>query len=289
MTNFQKTVKTFAIAFALFLAVSIVGMGFSLVTGILNGISGAAGLVKYAAASVPSKQTEESAVKKYGPEEIKSIRLEQAVGEVCFKTGPEFKVSWPKGAKGMKCQLKKDGTLRIENETPGIFWPFSSEEGAGRVEITVPEDFEAEFIRVEGGFGNINMNGVRTRILKIESGMGEVRCEDLVVAEEAKIESGTGAVSLSGIQIKDLDLEGGIGSIYIQGLVTGDSSVSIGIGQVAFSLEGEEEDYDFQISTGLGSIYINGELQTDLNHTNRAANNSFKIEGGVGECRVDFE
>lgn len=289
MTQFQKIVKTFAVAFALFLAVSIFGMGFRLVTGIMNGITGAAGLVKEAAASVPSKQEPGSIVNVFEKDEVRSIHLEQAVGDVYFKTGPEFKVSWQNEADGIQCQVKQDGTLKIESGVSGLFQSFFSSRKAGSLEITVPEDFEAEKIRVEGGTGTIRMEGLRTKELKIESGMGAIICEKLAVTKETKIESGTGAVSLSGVEIKDLDLEGGIGSVEIEGRITGDSSVSIGIGQVSFSLEGAAVEYDFQIETGIGSIFINGEQEPDLEHTNRAANNSFKIEGGIGECRMNFK
>jgi|LSQX01.1.fsa_nt_gb hypothetical protein len=154
--------------------------------------------------------------------------------------------------------------------------------------ITVFKDGQAlDEAEIEFGLGVFNLENLKTKELKLKSGVGKLKVDGLVISDEAKFETGVGAVNIQNAIIQDLDLEAGVGDIIIEGVLTGETEVKSGMGQVTLKIHGNMEDYRFDIDKGVGTVKINGERYENIALPDNGPH-VIKIESGVGVVSIEF-
>ena len=128
-----------------------------------------------------------------------------------------YTVKWE--VKGSTLKLKDSGTgkhIQVSGWEDFTELFGQSQQGL-EVTITVPE-MALDKISVKSGLGNVMLWGASAAKMAVETGMGNVECYEVWCAEKIKLETGWGNINLNmddpydGV---DIDLESGLGNIEV--------------------------------------------------------------------------
>lgn len=276
MSELQKIIKYCAMAFAAFLA-------FTIITGILSAVGAFTGIVS----SVGSGKTI-SESKSF--EDVKSISADPGVGSLFIKVGENDKVEVvaENVSDNFTAEKSSNGTLKIKCKYSVDIFNEDTLNGKSKVTIYLPEGFVADKAEINAGAGNINIEALAAKELIVNAGAGNIEGEN-VSADEADLNGGVGNITLEDVNLTNVKMECGVGNIDLQGSIHGDSSFDCGVGDMDIELTDSSDAYNIEADKGLGSIYIDGEKYSDLNWHNTTAENTLKINGGVGNVEIDFE
>ena len=263
MTTAQRIIKYCAIAFALFLIVSIL-------TGILGAVSGLSFLFDGADA-VGEMQT--YAV----TEPVQNLEIDLSGARLTMQTGDAFSVE--SDHKYLKLE-NADGLLRISEDRPA----FGFHTEGVRVVLTVPRDVTFERADLAAGAGTMQIDTLLTERLSLDLGAGEADIGCLVAHNKAKINSGAGKLTIGDGTLTDLELDMGLGKVTL----TGDCQIDHGAGKLELTLRGDAADYQISLDKGVGKATLAGtEMQDDTVYGN--GTQSIEIDGGVGSMEIEFE
>ena len=268
MNAFQKVIKYLAMAFAIFLCVSIIG-------GILTALTGISYLFS---------DKEESAVgdmQTYAVDgEVSSLELELSGAELKIKTAEEFSVESNHNYISVNV---KNGQLCIQETKK---WFSHSLKGV-TVILNIPEGFTFDEADIETGAGRVEIDALCADVLELSLGAGEVRINDLTANSRAKIEGGAGELSIDGGKLCNLKLNMGVGELNLKSRMEGHSSLNYGVGEANLTLLGSREDYQIELDKGIGEAKIEGtEMQDDSVYG--AGSNKIEIDGGIGAIHITF-
>ena len=268
MTSVQKAIKYLAMAFAIFLSVSIIG-------GIFTALSSVSFIFsKGEKDAVGEMQTYQV------NGEISSLEIEINAARLEIVQGDQFSVE----SNHKYISVSSDsGKLRI-NETRRIA-SLSSE--AAVIKLTVPSGFVFDEADIETGAGKVTIDSLSADILDITLGAGKATVENLVANSRAEIEGGTGLLTVNGGSLNNLNLEMGVGSLTFKSRIEGNSSLDLGVGEAKLILLGNREDYCIGIDKGIGEARLEGESMRD-DSVYGAGSNRLSIDGGVGAVNIEF-
>ena len=268
MTSVQKAIKYLAMAFAIFLSVSIIG-------GIFTALSSVSFIFsKGEKDAVGEMQTYQV------NGEISSLDIEINAARLEIVQGEKFSVE----SNHKYISVSSDsGKLRI-NETRRIA-SLSSE--AAVIKLTVPRGFVFDEADIETGAGKVTIDSLSADILDITLGAGKATVENLVANSRAEIEGGTGMLTVNGGSLNNLNLEMGVGSLTFKSRIEGNSSLDLGVGEAKLILLGNREDYCIELDKGLGEARLEGESMRD-DSVYGAGSNRLSIDGGVGAVNIEF-
>ena len=261
MMNFQKVIKYFAIAFACFLVVSIIGFVFSLFVYVVNMFD----------------NQENSPIKKYDINEvINDIEIEVSSTNLIIQRGLSFMIET--NNKYIKYEID-DRELNIEEKSHFI------NNTDSKLIVTIPYHLGGLF--VETGAGKVQINEVEVNILELDLGAGKTDISNILVLNDCNIDGGAGKIIIKESDITNMDLDMGVGKVELNSKLNGNSVINAGVGEINLELVGGLDDYRFNVSKGIGSIRIdNHEISNDTVYGN--GQNNVRISGGVGEIKVKF-
>lgn len=266
MTTVQRIIKYCAIAFAVFLIVSIIG-----------GIIGAA-------ASVSALSGDEDAVgemKSYAvTETVKNLEIDLSGARLEFRIGDRFSVE--SDHKYLKVE-SVDDVLSVKEDHPAF--GFYSE--GAQVILTVPRDFFFERVAISAGAGTVKADTLLAEKLSLDLGAGEVDIGELTATARASINSGAGELRIGGGEMANLDFDIGTGEASLKSRLTGDCSIDYGVGELELTLLGTREDYGITLDKGVGKATLDGVKMTD-DAVYGDGENIIGIDGGVGELKIVF-
>lgn len=265
MTTLQRVIKYCAVAFGVFLIVSIIG-----------GICGAIGMASnlFGGSAVGEMQT--FAVSG----DVESLKIEISAADLEIVSGDAFSVE--SNHKYLTVR-EENGTLVI-SESKVLFGMSSN---GVSVVLTVPEDFVFEEADVSAGAGRVVAETISANTLRLELGAGETDIGCLNAASEAKIDGGAGKLAIGGGELHDLRLSMGVGKLELTGWLTGDCSLDYGVGDAELVLLGSREDYKIKLDKGVGGAALNGETMRD-DSVYGGGWNRINIDGGVGNLTIRF-
>ena len=266
MTGLQRAIKYCAIAFAVFLIVSIIG-------GIVGTLGTVAGL--FGGNAVGDMKTYEI------EGNIESIEAEIGAASLEIVSGDSFSVE--SNHKYLTVKEEKN-TLKITEKRTVI----GVSSGNVKVVVTVPEDFVFENAEISAGAGKVKIDSLLAKDLNLELGAGETDIEKLSVKNSTKISSGTGKLTIRDGELCDLNMEIGVGKLEFCGKLNGDCKVDYGIGGADFILSGKKDDYRIALDKGLGEAVIDGEKMSDGDVVGDG-DCRIEIDGGIGSLNIDFE
>lgn len=272
MKEFQKIIKYAAIAFALYLSITIIGAIVGGVLAISTGIYGASVIME-------QKDIERVDVTKEF-EQFNKLDLEIAASNLTIKTeGNQFKVETYRIPKTTKIEVD-NGTLKIRDNKKII----NSQES--NIIIYIPEETIIEDIKLEMGAGTVNLNKINSEKIHFSFGAGSVNIRELI-AKEARIECGAGQVIIEDTDLTNAKLDSGVGKLVYSGYMRGRTKIDSGIGEVILNLEGGSEIYTIEAEKGIGDIRINNESVP--NETIKGnGENKISIDGGIGSIQVNM-
>lgn len=249
MTVFQRVVKYCAMAFAVYLAVMIVG-------GIVMGIGGLSFLTDR---FDKSDEAYEGKIYSVG-QDIGEIEIELGEVDCEILTGESFSVE----SDSPRLEVKeKNGRLIITEASLNV-------NGAARLKVYIPSDAVIRRIDISAGAGDIYAESLVCSSLGLECGAGDVEIVEAVATVKAEIDGGVGKITVGGGSLNDLELDMGVGTLDLTSRLKGDCDLEMGIGDADITLIGTAEDYALNYGTADG-------LKTRVN-----------IEKGIGTVKVDY-
>ena len=274
MTTLQKVIKYLALAFAIFLTVSIVG-----------GILSAVGLL----GSLFSDDDAEwgdviGETKNYTvSSEISDLNIQINAADFYIKEGNSFSVE--SNLKNLEVD-EKNGCLTLKDLTKIKLNGSNAYENAV-LTIWVPVGTVFDNVNIKTGAGRFTVDSFSAATIGFELGAGDVTISKLIAEKSANIEGGAGRITISDGAIKNLDLEMGLGQLNLTSALTGDCNLDSGIGEMNVTLLGSKDDYELDIEKGIGNITVDGKNVTDFGSSGNGAN-EVDIHGGVGAINVRF-
>ena len=274
MTTLQKVIKYLALAFAIFLTVSIVG-----------GILSAVGLL----GSLFSDDDAEwgdviGETKTYTvSSKINDLNIQINAADFYIKEGNSFSVE--SNLKNLEVD-EKNGCLTLKDLTKIKLNGSNAYENAV-LTIWVPVGTVFDNVNIKTGAGRFTVDSLSAATIGFELGAGDVTISKLIAEKSANIEGGAGRITISDGAIKNLDLEMGLGQLNLTSALTGDCNLDSGVGEMNVTLLGSKDDYELDIEKGIGNITVDGKNVTDFGSSGNGAN-EVDIHGGVGAINVRF-
>lgn len=269
MTQLQKIIKYCAMAFAIFLAVSIIG---GIVSAVM-GMSFAFDLL------TPNEVNEQSYTATFDADAVTALEIELAAAQLRVEVGDTLQVTNNKN----DITVKQNGNTIVIEEEEHLFWKES-----GTVTLTVPQDLVFLRAEIDTGAGKIEADVLRTAELSLSLGAGEAVFDRLEVTKDADIETGAGKLVIEGGTLGKLDLELGVGKAEIASSLGDGSRVKCGVGALELMLLDGKDMYTVHARTGVGSFMIDGKTITDNTVVGGGAN-TVTVEGGLGSVTVELD
>ena len=269
MNSAQKVIKYLALAFAIFLSVSIIG-------GIIMGLTG----ISYILSGKNDDAVGEMQV--YPIEgDISSLSISLSGAELIIKTADKFSVESNHNYISVKTE---NGQLCI-SETKKLF---SVHPKGVSVILSIPEDFVFDEATVETGAGRVEINSLSADVLTLSLGAGEAEIKNLTASSRADIDGGAGKLTINGGRLCNLKLDMGVGELTLKSRIEGQSYIDNGIGETKLTLLGSREDYQIEIDKGIGEAKLEGESMRD-DSVYGAGKNLIEIDGGIGAINIVFQ
>ena len=265
MTTAQKIIKYLAMAFAIFLSVSII-----------SGICGAL----FTIANLFWADTESEIVKQSVGSDFTGISVNLSATELEIKMGDKFDVET--NHKYLKCE-EKDDILKISEARP----LFASHPRGMKVILTVPQDKIFDYVDISAGAGSVTIDELRASSLKIELGAGELKAGRLEATDNAEVDGGAGSVTISGGCLNNADIDMGVGELNLTSELFGKSSIDYGVGETNLVLIGTDNDYKIGLDKGIGEAWLDDRKMSD-DSVYGEGKNVIEIDGGIGELNIKF-
>lgn len=272
MTPAQKVIKYIATAFAILLIASII-------SGILTGgfaILSALGLIH-----TNDSISENLSLISSEVTDVSSLNIDVNCTNLEIKKGDAFKVE----TNNSKISFEENnGDIKIKETNKN--W-LNSNNIKSYVVVYIPENINIEKATIQTGAGKVNIGTLNAKNFELELGAGDVYIENVAITSDCKIDGGVGKTELKSCKISNLKANLGMGKFKFSGTLTGKGKVDSGMGAVNIKLNDNQDDYKFEINKGIGNVTLDGKNVTDGIYGN--GENYLKVDGGIGEIKIDFE
>ena len=268
MTEAQKIIKYFALAFAIFLIV-----------GIVAGIVGSLSFVTLMVTDNEPSTVE--TYKEYSIGEVSKLDIDIPASEFEIRVGESFTLT--SNHDDLKINESSDTLKVIDTKRK-----FKFNETPHKVILTVPYDHEFEDVKIKTGAARMKIALLCTQELDFELGAGEVILEGVTVYEDTKLKGGAGALDISNCTFNDLDMKIGVGESNITAAILGESKIECSVGECNLNLIKDlKTDYTLKIEKGIGAVEVDDKYVED-GAVVGTGDNEIDIKCGVGAVEIDF-
>lgn len=157
--------------------------------------------------------------------------------------------------------------------------------------LYVPKGVIFDKVNVDLGAGQVNLDALETKELKLDLGAGQVLSKGLC-AEELSISVGAGDVSLQDAKLEKVKIKVGAGNCEIQGDIREEVDAECALGNITLKLLGEEKDFDYDCDCVSGNISIAGKeysgIAKEINVDNEA-DKKMDLECAMGNIEIEFQ
>ena len=272
MTTTQKIIKYLAIAFALFLVISIFSIIFGLSREIISSIN---------SDKKDSKLLEEYTTISNNVNNIESFKIDISNDDIEIKEGEKFEVKTNDPDvkfyhENSKVKIKTDKTFS---------WHLGNS-SRGTIIIYLPNEFNISELDLNLGAGKIDIDKIFVETLLMDLGAGTMTAKEINVYEKATINGGAGNINIYSGTINNLNLKLGAGNASIESDLTGSNTLTTGVGKLNLGLSRSKDNYKFDISKGLGNIILNDfDVSEDILIGD--GETKIKISGAVGNIIIN--
>lgn len=162
---------------------------------------------------------------------------------------------------GGKLELENDGQKRFE-------W---NSNDMGMIYISIPEGVNYKSFSADAGAGLLDMEGVSAEEISLEVGAGQIIAEDFYTDV--------------------LEADCGAGQITLQGEVLQKADLNCDVGEVLFTLPGEMDVYNYELSCSAGELILGDEEYSGIWNQMKIDNGSsclIEAECGIGRMEIKF-
>ena len=155
-------------------------------------------------------------------------------------------------------------------------WQRSHPRGNTKLYLYLPKTAVFDEITIDFGAGKLDAGYLKAREIEINAGAGKCSFEGLEASETIELTMGAGRISTGSLTAEEakLDIAAGeltiddakvsrkteatvsMGNADLKGTFAGELEVECSMGNLKFTLEGAEQDYNYDIESGLGSVRI---------------------------------
>lgn len=272
MTTTQKIIKYLAIAFALFLVISIFSIIFGLSREIISSINND---------KKDSELLEEYTTISNNVNNIESFKIDISNDDIEIKKGEKFEV------KTNDPDVKfyhENSIVKIKSDKT-FSWHLSNS-SRGTIIIYLPNEFNISELDLNLGAGKIDIDKIFVETLLMDLGAGTMTAKEINVNEKATINGGAGNINIYSGTINNLNLKLGAGNASIESDLTGSNTLTTGVGKLNLGLSRSKDNYKFDISKGLGNIILNDfDVSEDILIGD--GETKIKINGAVGNIIIN--
>lgn len=272
MTTTQKIIKYLAIAFALFLVISIFSIIFGLSREIISSINND---------KKESKLLEEYTTISNNVNNIESFKIDISNDDIEIKEGEKFEV------KTNNPDVKfyhENSIVKIKSDKT-FSWHLSNS-SRGTIIIYLPNEFNISELDLNLGAGKIDIDKIFVETLLMDLGAGTMTAKEINVYEKAAINGGAGNININSGTINNLNLKLGAGNASIQSDLTGSNTLTTGVGRLNLGLSRSKDNYRFDINKGLGNIILN-DFDVSEDTLIGDGETKIKINGAVGNIIIN--
>ncbi len=219
-------------------------------------------------------------------DEINTINVKSKYCDLEVKEGESYSVTYEGDTKYKPDVTIKDGVIDIlqnklgkENSTLMINFGVMALDKNGltfgiipktaKIIITVPNGEKINCIDCESDYGDISVSDVEVKNIDITSNYGDLRFKNLK-CDELETKQDFGDVKFDGSLIGNIDIE----SSY---------------GDIDFDIDGDEDDYNMDITTKCGDVDINDEEYEKKNVViNNDGNNNITLDVSYGDVEINI-
>ena len=267
MTSIQKVFKYLAMAFAIFLSVSIIG-----------GICGALATATFIFGG--NSVVGETQNYPVTDADIKSISINVSAARLNIKTGDSFNIE----SNHQKLSVKVNkGCLEISEKDKFI----GLKSADIVIDVFIPQGFVFENARIETGAGKVTIDTVSAANLSLELGAGEAVIKSLNADKKAEIDGGAGKLTVNSGKLCNLEADLGVGEFDLTAALDGNININHGVGALKLNIEGAADDYTIELDKGLGKVTVGNQELSD-GAVFGTGSNRIELDGGVGEIKVNF-
>lgn len=272
MTTTQKIIKYLAVAFALYLVISIFSIIFGLSREIISSINND---------KKESELLEEYTTISNNVNNIESFKIDISNDDIEIKEGEKFEVKTNDPDvkfyhENSKVKIKNDKTLS---------WHLSNS-SRGTIIIYLPNEFNISELALNLGTGKIDIDKIFVETLLMDLGAGTMTAKEINVYEKATINGGAGNINIYSGTINNLNLKLGAGNASIQSDLTGSNTLTTGVGKLNLGLSRSKNNYKFDINKGLGNIILN-DFNVSEDTLIGDGETKIKISGAVGNIIIN--
>lgn len=281
MNSLQRVIKYGAIAFGLFLSITIIMSiisGLLLVFGFVTGNNGTS--------STTQKVNFTEVYSTDIASKITNIDIKTGISRLIIKEGNELKVEGKDTNESFKCEVINN-TLTIKEEESNFKLWYTDNDINSEIIIYIPKTIKFESIKLKTGISHSEIDSLICKNAHLEFGIGNTVVRN-IVADSANIETGVGKSLIENSTIETLKLTTGVGKSEFTGIILKSVDINCGIGKTDINLSGKEEDYTISTKSGIGAIEVNGQNMPD-NSTIGNGTIRLNVEGGIGKVDIKIK
>ena len=277
MTGFQKFIKYAAIAFGIYLSITIV----LVLLGIARGFVGASKNDEFKdIVRDREKYQTEDITRTY--ENIKNLEVNVEETELIIKNGDTFKIEGTNIPNKMEIEQEGNQLSISDEELPSGF----SDENMVMT-IYIPEDTKLDTIDLEINYVSADIQKLNTANLKLD--IYNNYCEiDEIIADNMEFKNEEGNIDIYDAEIGRLlfDSESGVEDVSLD--ITGNAEINLEYSYTDMNLIGKQEDYQISTRNKFGNIYIDNEIITSNAETWGSGNTKINLDNVNANIFINF-
>ena len=263
MTAKQKVIKYLALAFAVFLIVSIALGAFELLSSLLGMEVLKTPGTGYLYSNVLG-------------DEVSTLDIDISVTELKIVEGETFSLN----TDNENVMFYQDGAvLSIRDKERFSFTP------DGAIVIEVPSDREFSDVSINAGAGEITISTLQCSSLTVSLGAGDFYARSLYVSSSADIDCAAGEFTVRDGSINNLQMNMAIGDVSLDCFLGGETEIDCGLGDLNILLHGSTDDYSIEVDKGICSARLNAKTMED-ERVYGSGVNKIEINGAAGDISI---
>lgn len=277
MTGFQKFIKYGAIAFGIYLSITIVFV----LLGIARGFVGASRNDEFKDLTRDEEEYHtENITRTY--ENIKNLEVNVEETELIIRNGDTFRIEGTNIPDRM--EIKQDGDrLKVSDEE----LPSSFSDENMVVTIYVPEEIKLDTIDLEINYVPADIQKLNTTNLKLD--IYNNYCEiDEIITDNMEFKNEEGNLDIYDAEVGRLlfDSESGVEDVSLD--ITGNAEINLEYSYTDINLIGTQEDYQISTRNQSGNTYIDGETITNNAETRGSGNAKINVDNVHADIFINF-
>lgn len=223
----------------------------------------------------------------------KQIVYQGSIGDVSLEIGGSM----------MEITESHDGNLYIEGRNVGklqayvegdILYvksvrPANLEIGSSTITLYLPNS-SLQVLDVSLGAGQLKLEDMAVQDMAASIGAGQLLMEDMALGT-LDVALGAGELRAEDVTVENLYASIGAGNMDFSGGIYRSAEISCSMGNVSMELEGDEDDFNYQLNCVAGNMEIDGERYYGAaleRYIDNDAAKTISIDCSMGNVEVDF-